>query len=138
GMAVKLPYAEDLNQVWENLKNGKDCITELPVNRKSEADKYLNHIRKMASGLKYKKVSYLDGIDEFDYGFFNISRREASMMDPNQRMFLEIALSAVEDAGYGGNKLKGSKTGVYFGFVSDMAYQRFIADVEPSSLGMSI
>lgn len=138
GMAVKLPYAEDLNQFWENLKNGKDCITELPANRKSEADRYLSYIRKKASGTKYKKGSYIDGIDEFDYMYFNISHREASLMDPNQRMFLEIALSAVEDAGYGGDKLKGSKTGVYFGFVSDMAYQRFIADVEPSSLGMSI
>ncbi|NLW47506.1 MAG: polyketide synthase, partial [Firmicutes bacterium] len=113
GITVKLPYAEDLNQFWENLKTGKDCITELPTDRKSEADKYLNHILKKVSAIKYKKGSYIDGIDEFDYGYFNISPREASLMDPNQRMFLEIALSAVEDAGYGGEKLKGSKTGVY-------------------------
>ncbi|NLW46255.1 MAG: polyketide synthase, partial [Firmicutes bacterium] len=138
GISIKLPFAEDPNQFWENLKNGKDCIGELPMERKNRADYYLKYTRKTNAAIKYKKGSYIDGIDEFDYGYFNISPREASLMDPNQRMFLEIALSAVEDAGYGGEKLKGSKTGVYFGFVSDLAYQRYIADIEPTSLGMSI
>ena len=59
-------------------------------------------------------------------------------MDPNQRMFLQIAWNAIEDAGYGGDVLKGSNTAVYCGFVSDLAYQRFIADADPSSIGISI
>ncbi|NLW45726.1 MAG: hypothetical protein GXY86_00065 [Firmicutes bacterium] len=68
GITVKLPYAEDLNQFWENLKIGKDCITELPTDRKSEADKYLNHILKKVSAIKYKKGSYIDGLTNLTTG----------------------------------------------------------------------
>ncbi|HEX3043739.1 MAG TPA: beta-ketoacyl synthase N-terminal-like domain-containing protein, partial [Bacillota bacterium] len=138
GMSVKLPLAENLDQFWDNLKEGRDCITDLPPGRKVEADAYLKYSRNKAGVVKYKKGSYLEKIDEFDCQFFNISPREASLMDPNQRMFLEIAYRAIEDAGYGGVKLKGSQTGVYCGFVSDLAYQRFIGEVEPASIGISI
>ena len=138
GICAKLPMAEDINGFWDNLKAGKDCISDLPQIRKAESNVYFKFKRMKTDGIKYKKGSYLERLDEFDCRFFNISPREASLMDPNQRMFLETAWSAIEDAGYGGEKLKGSRTGVYFGFVTDMAYQRFISEVEPSSIGMSI
>lgn len=138
GISGRLPMAENINEFWDNLKNGKDCITDLPPARKIETEIFLKYTGKMNQGVKYKKGSYLERVDEFDYQFFNISPREASLMDPNQRIFLETAWLAVEDAGYDGEKLKGSRTGVYCGFVSDMAYQRFIGEIEPSSLGVSI
>ncbi|HEX3045918.1 MAG TPA: amino acid adenylation domain-containing protein [Bacillota bacterium] len=138
GISVRLPLAENIDQFWDNLKFGIDCITELPPGRKAEADAYLKYTRRNTGSIKYKKGSYLEKLDEFDCRFFNISPREASLMDPNQRMFLEVAYSAIEDAGYGGTKLKGSRTGVYCGFVSDLAYQRFIGEVEPASIGISI
>lgn len=138
GISSKLPMAENISRFWENLKEGKDCITDLPPARRTETDSFLKYTRKKNDALKYKKGSYLEKVDEFDYKFFNISPREANLMDPNQRVFLEICWLAVEDAGYGGENLKGSRTGVYCGFVSDLAYQRFIGEVEPSSLGISI
>ena len=138
GISAKLPLAEDIHDFWNNLISGRNCITELPKERKTESDTYLKFKGKHTSELLYKKGSYLNRLDEFDCRFFNISPREASLMDPNQRLFLECAFSAIADAGYGGDKLKGSRTGIYYGYVSDMAYQRFIADMEPSSLGMSI
>ncbi len=138
GISAKLPMAADINEFWENLKAGKDCISDLPPARRDESDNYLRFKGKGTDGIRYKKGSYLDRLDEFDCRFFNISPAEANLMDPNQRMFLQIAWNAIEDAGYGGEALKGSNTAVYCGFVSDLAYQRFIADADPSSIGISI
>lgn len=138
GMSVILPQAKDIGEYWEMLKNGRDCISDLPPNRKAEADAYLQILGQKTEGVRYKRGSYLERIDEFDYRFFNISPREADLMDPNQRLFLENVWSAIEDAGYGGEKLKGSRTGVYCGFVSDLGYQRLIASVKPTEVGNSI
>ncbi|MFC6650085.1 beta-ketoacyl synthase N-terminal-like domain-containing protein [Paenibacillus rhizoplanae] len=83
---------------------------------------------------------YLDEVDVFDYSFFHLSPKEANLMDPNQRMFLQTAWTAIEDAGYGGGRLAGSSTGVYVGFGSDMGeeYKRLIAELSPASLNASI
>lgn len=61
-------------------------------------------------------------------------------MDPNQRLFLESAWAAAEDAGYGGKRLSGSRTGVYVGYSSDFGeeYKRFIAEMAPSSASSAI
>jgi FkbH-like protein len=138
GISAKLPMAADINEFWENLKAGRDCISDLPSLRREESDHYFRLRGRGTVGIRYKRGSYLDRLDEFDCRFFNISPAEANLMDPNQRMFLQIAWNAIEDAGYGGDVLKGSNTGVYCGFVSDLAYQRFIADADPSSIGISI
>jgi 3-oxoacyl-(acyl-carrier-protein) synthase/acyl carrier protein len=138
GMSVVLPQAKDVGEYWEMLKNGRDCISDLPPHRKSEADAYLRDLGRKVEEVRYKRGSYLERIDEFDCRFFNISPREAGLMDPNQRLFLENVWSAIEDAGYGGDKLKGSRTGVYCGFVADLGYQRLIAAIEPTEVGNSI
>jgi acyl transferase domain-containing protein len=138
GISGKFPMAHGIDELWDNLQNARECVSELPMVRKNEANKYLAFKNKNVAAVTYKKGGYLDKIDDFDCRFFNISPKEASLMDPNQKLFLETSWSAIEDSGYGGDKLKGSRTGVYFGFVSDMAYQRFIADIEPASVGMSI
>ncbi len=61
-------------------------------------------------------------------------------MDPNQRKFLETAWTAIEDGGYGGNKLKGTKTGVFVGFSNNPLnnYVDIISDVEPGELPISL
>ncbi|NLW49042.1 MAG: polyketide synthase, partial [Firmicutes bacterium] len=138
GMSVNLPQAQNVGEYWEILKNGRDCISDLPANRKAEADAYLQDLGRKAEGVRYKRGSYLERVDEFDCRFFNISPREASLMDPNQRLFLENVWGAIEDAGYGGEKLKGSRTGVYCGFVADLGYQRLIAAIEPTEVVNSI
>ncbi len=138
GISLKLPMAENTDAFWSNLAEGRDCITDLPGRRKEEANSYFRFKGRSPEAIKYKKGSYLDRLDEFDCSFFNISPGEAALMDPNQRMFLETALKAFEDAGCDLDSLRGSRTGVYFGFVSDLAYQRLIADVDPSSVGSAI
>jgi len=61
-------------------------------------------------------------------------------MDPNQRLFLQTAYEAIEDAGYGGEKIRGSNTGVYVGMsnLGDIPYINFIKDLEPEFMEQAL
>ncbi|MEJ2621460.1 MAG: type I polyketide synthase, partial [Candidatus Thiodiazotropha sp.] len=61
------------------------------------------------------KGGFLTRIDEFDAPFFRVSPKEAELMDPQQRMLLELSWEVMEDAGYKPTDLEGSETGVYIG-----------------------
>ncbi|MFD2384170.1 amino acid adenylation domain-containing protein [Paenibacillus xanthanilyticus] len=140
GISARLPEAEDVEQFWERLREGKDCIAPFPASRRRDAEAYLRRI-----GLSEEQVAYYDGaflgeIDKFDHAFFRLSPKEASLMTPNQRHFLEQAWRVIEDAGYGGGLLDGSRTGVYVGFNNDTMhdYKSLIADVDPELLSLAV
>jgi len=67
----------------------------------------------------YHKGAYIKNINQFDYDFFGITPKEAEFMDPQQRLFLESAWMAIEDAGYSKITMRGSKTGIYLGLSTD-------------------
>ncbi|MEC0128815.1 non-ribosomal peptide synthetase [Paenibacillus pabuli] len=115
GMSLKVPGADSLDQFWSNLCRGEDWVREAPKARTSEGRP------------KAARRGYLSEIDTFDEFFFRIPPKEAALMDPYQRLFLEIAWSAIEDAGYGGDRLKGSRTGVYVGSGHENEYKQMIA-----------
>ncbi|AEY65546.1 condensation domain-containing protein [Clostridium sp. BNL1100] len=138
GMSAHLPQASDLDEFWDNMRNGIDCVTEFPNSRRADADRYLRFKNMYVNDVKYRDGAYLEEIDKFDYKFFNISPKEAALMDPNQRLFLQTAWEAIEDSGYGSRKIEGSETGVYVGYVSGLEYKQFISEVEPSSSVASI
>jgi len=140
GMSARLGDVKNIDEFWENIKNGVDSIRTIPEGRKNDALDYLKLVGKKCSEVRHPVAAYMEDIDKFDYGFFRISPNEARLIDPNQRIFLETAWSAVEDGGYGGEKLAGSKTGVYVGFNGDFIYdyKRFISDVTPSSASISV
>ncbi|UTH76433.1 SDR family NAD(P)-dependent oxidoreductase [Chromobacterium sp. IIBBL 290-4] len=99
GLAGRYPMAADLDQLWQNLKNGRDCVTEIPQDRWDHAAIFSP--KKGEVGKTYSKWGgFLDGVDCFDPRFFNISPREAEIMDPQERLFLQCAYSVIEDAGY--------------------------------------
>lgn len=134
GIAVKLPSAQNTGQFWNNIKNNAVYDMNFPPGRKKDAGDFFRFKnRPVAAELKYAQIAYLDEIDKFDYPFFNLSPKESSLIDPNQRIFLETAWQAIEDAGYGGEALLGSRTGVYIGFRSDdfYTYRNLILEVEP-------
>ncbi|MCX7920811.1 MAG: SDR family NAD(P)-dependent oxidoreductase [Clostridia bacterium] len=123
GMCGKFPMAENIGEFWENIRNGKDCIREFPYQRMKDVSPILPNSYMPADPPKLCEAGYLDEIDKFDYEFFNISPIEARLMDPNQRLFLETAWNVIEEAGYGGNRIKGTKTGVYVGHSSDLKFE---------------
>jgi len=137
GMAVKMPMADSIQEFWSNITSGTDCIRRFPDTRKNDTNEYLKYIKKFSDDLNYNETACLQDIDKFDYQFFNISPSEAALMDPHQRIFLETVWKAIEDSGYGGGRLSGSRTGVYVGHIGKANYKEFIADIDPSLLPLS-
>lgn len=99
GLSGRYPEAVDIDQYWLNLREGKDCITEVPEERWDWREYYTDDRSK--TGHHYSKWGgFISGVDEFDALFFNISPREAELIDPQERLFLQHAWMAIEDAGY--------------------------------------
>lgn len=142
GMAVNLPNTPNLNVFWEKLKQGICTTGQLSQNRKNDILDYIRLKNVMVDDIVFQKGSYLEEIDKFDYRFFHLTPREACLINPIQRLFLETAWNAIEDAGYGGDKLKLSNTGVYVGYMGDtegFKYMEMITEAESeSSLPISV
>ncbi|WP_346900170.1 SDR family NAD(P)-dependent oxidoreductase [uncultured Roseibium sp.] len=112
GASGKFPKARDLGEFWENIRSGQDCIDEVPPSRWDIGQYY--DPDPQAPGKSYCKwMGALDGAGEFDARFFNITPLEAELMDPQQRLFLETAWHAIEDAAIDPASLAGSRCGVY-------------------------
>lgn len=106
GMSGCYPGAGDLAEYWDNLKNGRDCITRIPAERWDNR-KYYHPDPKESSGGKYycQWGGFMDSWAAFDPLFFNISPKEARAMDPQERLFLLLSWMALEDAGYNRDSL---------------------------------
>ena len=110
GLSGRYPQADDLETFWENLCEGKDCITEIPPARWDHS-LYFDADRDRAGKTYSKWGGFMNGVDEFDPLFFNISPREAELLDPQERLFLQCAYETMEDAGYSRQTLAGSEEG---------------------------
>ncbi|QGZ36670.1 SDR family NAD(P)-dependent oxidoreductase [Stappia indica] len=112
GASGIFPKAGDLDAFWRNIREGRDCIEEVPVSRWDVARFY--HPDPAHPGASYCKwMGALDGVDQFDAGFFGITPREAELMDPQQRLFLQVAWHAIEDAAIDPHALGGRNCGIY-------------------------
>jgi acyl transferase domain-containing protein/glutamate-1-semialdehyde aminotransferase len=96
GMAGRFPGAEDVHEFWENLKSGKEGITRFTVDQLEVRDRE----RLMSLDNYVAARGILSNVDKFDAGFFGIMPREAELIDPQQRLFLECCWHAFDDAGY--------------------------------------
>ncbi len=110
GMSGRFPGAKNLDQFWQNLCDGVESI------------KFFTDEELLAKGVEarllddpnyVKAEGILDDIEIFDASFFDFTPREASLIDPQHRLFLEHAWEALENAGYAAER--GSRTGVYAG-----------------------
>ncbi|WP_437495035.1 SDR family NAD(P)-dependent oxidoreductase [Sorangium sp. So ce1014] len=99
GLAGRYPKAPDLDTFWQNLLERRDCIEEIPPERWDVA-RYIDADPSRRDRIYGKWGGFLADHDVFDPLFFHISPRDAEVMDPQERLFLEVAWAAVEDAGY--------------------------------------
>jgi acyl transferase domain-containing protein/SAM-dependent methyltransferase len=99
---------------WCLLRDGVDAITEVPPYR-WELATAPDQGSAPSDNSPARWGGFLDGTDQFDADFFGVSPREAQSMDPQQRMVLEVAWEALEDAGQIRDRLAGSSTGVFLG-----------------------
>ncbi|HWU88504.1 MAG TPA: SDR family NAD(P)-dependent oxidoreductase, partial [Kofleriaceae bacterium] len=109
GIAGRFARSSTPEELWQHLANGDDLVGE--AQRWDLRSLYAELGR--PDGCRYG--SFLERLDEFDPLFFNISGMEATFMDPQQRIFLEEAWKALEDAGYAGAAVEGRSCGVYVG-----------------------
>ncbi|RZK99270.1 MAG: SDR family NAD(P)-dependent oxidoreductase, partial [Rubrivivax sp.] len=99
GISGSYPKARTLQAFWSNLLQGVNCISEVPAERWDHS-RYFDEQRDQPGKTYAKWGGFIDGVDEFDPLFFNISPREALGMDPQERLFLQCVHAAMEDAGY--------------------------------------
>lgn len=114
GLALRFPGAETLEELGGHLVAGRSLISEVPPERWSK-DRYFGDPRRGAQKTNSIWGGFVEHADCFDAEFFNISPREAETMDPQQRMALELAWRAIENAGYAASALAGTETGVFMG-----------------------
>jgi len=111
GMSVALPGAASVQEYWTNLRDGIESIQSvdedslLAAGERAETLRDPNYVPSCAP---------LGGFDEFDAEFFEFSPKEAAILDPQHRKFLEVAWGAMEDAGHTPESLRG-QVGVYAG-----------------------
>ncbi len=126
GISGLFPEADTLEQLYQNLKNGVDSVREVADSRL--ADVAASPYR------QYLPMGYLDQVDAFDHPFFNLSKRESELMNPEQRLILQLACQAIEHAGYRLQQFQNSPTAVYLGGGSSTNYVSLIQAFEPTVL----
>ena len=119
GTGLRLPGGvRDAASYWDLLHGGVDAVTEVPLDR-WDPDGVAEAPR---------EGGFLDQVAMFDAAFFGISPREALELDPAQRLLLEVAWEALEDAAIAPDALGGTPTGVYVGLgLSDYGRRHFLS-----------
>ncbi|NOX92974.1 MAG: AMP-binding protein, partial [Gammaproteobacteria bacterium] len=110
---------------WENLMKGNDCITPI-----SDSRPWINHFFRKNHGEQSGSFpqwgGFIEDVDCFDSGFFNISPLEAESMDPQQRKALELTWNVIENSGYNPRQLAGHDVGLFLG-VHSIDYADLVA-----------
>ncbi|MGW3044480.1 type I polyketide synthase, partial [Kitasatospora sp. NPDC001159] len=112
GVSCRLPKSPDPATFRQLLERGESAVTEWPEDRLSTADHY-SADRSAPGKAHARHGAFLDDPRAFDAGFFGISPREAEMLDPQQRLVLELGWEALEDARILPARLRGTRTGVF-------------------------
>ena len=111
GMAAHLPGAADIAAYWENLRDGRSAVRRLTEEELLASGESPAMLRNPAY---VPHAALLEGFDRFDADFFGFSPKEAAILDPQHRQFLEVAWEALEAAGHPPERFKG-RIGVFAG-----------------------
>lgn len=131
GMSCRFAGADDCDSLWRVLRDGADVVGEVPPDR-WDADRYYTPPPAIAGRMTTRWGGFLDAVDRFDADFFGIRAREAAFADPQQRILLETAWHAIEDAAIPAPMLAESNTGVFIG-VTNHDYGRLLCH-EPATM----
>ncbi|WP_090739059.1 amino acid adenylation domain-containing protein [Paenibacillus sp. Mc5Re-14] len=114
GMSGQFPMARNIEEMWEILKAGREAVQEIPGERWEWRSIAGDPILEVGT-TNCNRGGFVPGAAEFDPGFFDISRREAELMDPRGRLLLQETWNALEDAGYGPNQIASGTVGMFVG-----------------------
>ncbi len=132
GIGCRLPGGiSGPEQYWEFLDAGRDGVTEVPVDR-WDAEAYYDTDPMAPGKMPTKWGAFLSDVSGFDADFFGISPREAVAMDPQQRVALEVAWEALENAGLAPDRLSETRAAVMLGVYYN-EYQS-IAGTNPNTI----
>ena len=110
GMACRFPGADDIESFWRLLEEGGNAVTErAPGSSEGRWGMLFGDESHHIEGCRFG--AFVDDIERFDESFFRISPVEAKLLDPQQRMTLEVSWQALEDAGIDPETLRESRTG---------------------------
>jgi acyl transferase domain-containing protein len=130
GMSGRFPGASNVDEFWDNLRNGVESIASITANDLADAG-IPSSVLERPDYVNARGV--LDGIDQFDASFFGFSPRGASALNPQHRIFLECAWTALENAGYDQDRHQGL-IGVFAGCAVNGYVNRTTANEELSAL----
>lgn len=118
GMACRYPGgAIDPDSYWRLLDAGVDATREIPPER-WDADALYDPDPDALGKMTTRRGGFLEGVDQFDPGFFGLAPREAVHIDPQHRLLLETSHEALEQAGIPPHSLAGAPAGVFVGIMS--------------------
>ncbi len=112
GLTGRFPGAPDVSAFWRNLAGGVESISRFAPGELEPS--YPEDMAARSDSGYVPARGILDGVDLFDAGFFGMNPKEAEVLDPQQRLFLEGAWAALESAGYDPARFGGS-IGVFAG-----------------------
>lgn len=134
GLGCRFPGgAHDPSAFWKLLIEGRDAISEMPADRLDLRNSY--DPDPTAPGKAYaREGGFLEQVDGFDAHFFRIPPREATSLDPQQRMLLEVSWEALEDAGQAPDRLYGSHAGVFIGIGGFEYAAHLLRSIDPAMI----
>ncbi|MFJ6216694.1 SDR family NAD(P)-dependent oxidoreductase [Streptomyces sp. NPDC092296] len=139
GLSVEVPDAPDQHAFWDVVRTGRSLTRPFPAQRRREVEDYLQYhwesvLVPDTEDIAFHDGSFLDRVDLFDHAFFGMTPKQAAVTDPHQRLILRTMYRALEDAGYTGDRLAGSRTGVYVGYAGNpgWSYLEYFCRVDPA------
>jgi polyketide synthase PksN len=126
GISGIFPKSKDLNEFWKNLEAQKNLVSEIPSDRWDWSE-YYSETGAEKNKINSKWGGFISDVDKFDAKFYGISPREAELMDPQHRLFMQTVWKTIEDAGYKASQFSGKNIGVFAG-VQFTDYQQLLME----------